>query len=126
MSDRKSDKNFDREQQLEWRIRDRAYRLWEEEGRPEGREMEHWQMARELIAQQDNQELATKPNPAAEGSDRATRDEPVEPLLAVDNLGDLPGLSDQGEDSAYPKERPAARKRKPSAAKTAKPSDAAR
>lgn len=118
-----SDKKFDREQQLEWRIRDRAYRLWEEEGRPEGREMEHWQMARELIAQQDSQGMATKPNPAAEGKDRTTRDEPVEPLLSVENLGDMPSLTDQGEESAYPQERPSARKRKPSAAKTsAKPS----
>jgi hypothetical protein len=23
-------------------VRDRAYRIWEEEGRPEGRAMEHW------------------------------------------------------------------------------------
>jgi hypothetical protein len=111
-----SDKKFDGEQQLEWRIRDRAYRLWEEEGRPEGRELEHWQMARELVAQQDSAGMATKPNPAAEGIDRATRDEPVEPLLAVENLGDLPGLTDQGEESAYPKPRTPARRRKPSTA----------
>lgn len=27
------------------RVRDRAYRIWEQEGRPEGREREHWQQA---------------------------------------------------------------------------------
>ncbi len=32
------------------RIRARAYRLWEEDGRPEGREVEHWDKARILVA----------------------------------------------------------------------------
>ena len=34
----------------EQRIRARAYRIWEEEGRPEGRAEVHWDMAPELIA----------------------------------------------------------------------------
>ena len=38
----------------EQRIRARAYRIWEEEGRPEGRAEVHWDMARELIAIEDN------------------------------------------------------------------------
>ena len=29
------------------RIRERAYQIWEAEGRPEGQEAEHWQRARE-------------------------------------------------------------------------------
>lgn len=41
-------------------IRDLAYRLWEEEGRPEGREAEHW-----LIAERRLQ------------SDEAAREAPV-------------------------------------------------
>jgi hypothetical protein len=36
---------------LQQRIRQRAYQLWESEGRPEGREQAHWQQAqRELSA----------------------------------------------------------------------------
>src|SRR5688500_18587441 len=31
-------------------IRERAYWLWEEEGRPEGRELDHWYRARDEIA----------------------------------------------------------------------------
>jgi Protein of unknown function (DUF2934) len=27
-------------------VRERAYGIWEAEGRPEGRDAEHWQMAR--------------------------------------------------------------------------------
>jgi Protein of unknown function (DUF2934) len=38
----------------EQRIRTRAYRIWEEEGRPEGRAEVHWDMARELVAVEDN------------------------------------------------------------------------
>lgn len=90
---------------LEQRIRERAHHIWMEEGQPAGREEAHWQMARELVAQEDGQHLATEPNPAAGGKRRARRDEPVEPLQAVESLGDLPGLTDQGEEQAYPKPR---------------------
>jgi hypothetical protein len=34
---------------LERRIRDRAYLLWEAEGKPDGRADEYWHRARELI-----------------------------------------------------------------------------
>lgn len=35
---------------LEARIRERAYAIWEHEGRPEGREQEHWERAaREIL-----------------------------------------------------------------------------
>ena len=33
----------------EHRIRERAYLLWEAEGRPEGREIEYWERAQHLI-----------------------------------------------------------------------------
>jgi hypothetical protein len=38
---------------MEQRIRDRAHKLWEEEGRPEGRAEMHWAQARALVASQD-------------------------------------------------------------------------
>ena len=43
------------------RIRRRAYQIWLEEGRPEGRETVHWDMASELVAIEDSQTMATKP-----------------------------------------------------------------
>jgi len=96
----------------EQRIRDRAYRLWVEEGRPEGRAEAHWQMARELVAIEDNQRLATKPNPVSGGRDRNVRGtEPVEPIEAVENQGEFPTLTDQGEEQTYPARRRRARKR---------------
>lgn len=38
---------------LEERIRDRAYRLWEAEGRPEGRAEAHWALASRLEAESE-------------------------------------------------------------------------
>ncbi len=35
---------------LERRIQQRAYELWENEGRPQGREQDHWQQAEREIA----------------------------------------------------------------------------
>ncbi len=37
---------------LEKRIRDRAFELWVEDGRPFGKEEEHWERARAEIARQ--------------------------------------------------------------------------
>jgi hypothetical protein len=49
----------------EERIRQWAYRLWQEEGCPAGREDVHWDKARELVAIEDNQRLTTTPVPNA-------------------------------------------------------------
>lgn len=102
----------------EERIRAHAQRIWEEEGRPEGRAREHWDMATELVAIEDNQNLATKPNPLSHPDNRGEFGEPVEPAAAADALGDLPNLTDQGDRA----EMPAPRRRAPSAgAKTPAP-----
>ncbi len=36
---------------LDKRIQERAYEIWESEGRPEGRQEEHWQQARTEFAE---------------------------------------------------------------------------
>ena len=38
------------EQNVEERIRAKAHAIWESEGRPEGQEDRHWQMATQMIA----------------------------------------------------------------------------
>ncbi len=43
----------DKEQLLNQRIRERAYKIWEDEGRPEGRQEAHWELAKLAIAEQD-------------------------------------------------------------------------
>jgi hypothetical protein len=45
------------------RIRERAYRLWESEGRPDGRALAHWDMAEKLIAAEDHQISGPDPEP---------------------------------------------------------------
>jgi Protein of unknown function (DUF2934) len=55
----------------EQRIRARAYRIWEEEGRPEGRAEVQWDTARELIAIEGNFQDSLKPAPAMGADDRA-------------------------------------------------------
>jgi hypothetical protein len=49
----------------EARIRARAYRLWEEDGRPHGRDVEFWERARALIGMEDSAGAGQIPNPAA-------------------------------------------------------------
>lgn len=87
----------------EKRIRERAYMIWLEEGCPDGRDLEHWDMASELVAQEENQHFAMKPNPAKH---RPTPGgEPVEPILAATNQGEFPTLTDQGEETTTPESR---------------------
>ncbi len=49
----------------EARIRARAYRLWEDEGRPYGRDVEIWERARELDAI-DTNSIAGRPRAGCE------------------------------------------------------------
>jgi hypothetical protein len=84
------------------RVRQRAYRLWVEEGCPEGRSDVHWEKARELVAIEDKQKSTTKPVATEK------RGEPVEPVEAVRNAGEFPTLTDQGRQQA-PKRAAAAR-----------------
>jgi hypothetical protein len=86
---------------FEERVRARAYRLWQEEGCPEGRADAHWELARELVAIEDNQRLATKPVPR-EGA-LGPSGEPIEPIEAVENAGEFPTTTDQGEELPYPR-----------------------
>lgn len=77
---------------IEARIRERAHKIWEDEGRPEGRDRDHWELASELIAIEDSQHLATIP---VEQS--VAQLEKGEPLIALENAGEFPTLTDQGE-----------------------------
>jgi hypothetical protein len=103
------------EQTLERRIRERAYRLWEEEGRPEGRDDAHWEMAATLIAIEDNPQAGRAENPEVVDPGLGPTGEPVEPKEAITNQGDVPNLTDQGRDQspAFPAaaKKPGSRRR---------------
>ncbi|WAC27176.1 DUF2934 domain-containing protein [Ancylobacter sp. SL191] len=76
----------------EHRIRERAHRLWEEEGRPDGRSEHHWFAAKEMIAIEDSQQTALHAVDAPEPD--------AEPIEALVNTGEFPTLTDQGEQQA--------------------------
>ncbi len=78
--------------ELEQRIRERAYQIWIEEGQPDGREKQHWELARFAVAEQDG--LASTLVPPAAPS--------PEPIEAVLNQGEFPTLVDQGEGQQVP------------------------
>jgi len=87
---------------LEDRIRRRAYEIWEREGRPEGREDDHWTLAKEEVAIEDNYKGTLMRNPSHGPDDTAERTEPVEPVLSMESQGEMPGLYDQGEEFQIP------------------------
>jgi hypothetical protein len=62
---------------IEERIRTRAYELWEGEGRPEGREIDHWlQAAQELVEERSAMgapAAARARKPRSVGASTATR-----------------------------------------------------
>ena len=64
------------EQNLEEKIRQRAYERWEQEGRPDGRDREHWHQAEaEIKSVQNRSALLLRPGLAKEttpSDDRGT------------------------------------------------------
>jgi hypothetical protein len=91
----------------EERIRERAYRLWLEEGQPEGKDAEHWERARELLAlESDPEEGKEKPD---EGYNKTGPwGEPVEQASILENQGEFPTTTDQGEQEPPKKRKTAA------------------
>ncbi|MBK3772749.1 DUF2934 domain-containing protein [Azospirillum sp. YIM DDC1] len=47
----------------EHRIRHRAYEIWEQEGRPEGRRAEHWERACRELREEDERAKEDVPEP---------------------------------------------------------------
>jgi hypothetical protein len=88
---------------LEERVRARAYKLWLEEGCPEGRAEVHWDQARELVAIEENLALTLKPVPRDD--ELGPYGEPVEPLAPAENTGETPTMVDQGEEQTIPHRR---------------------
>ena len=87
------------------RIRERAYHLWEADGRPHGREREFWERAEELIGMEENATAGRLPNPLTrpQGIPGVT----VEEAELQENYGETPGrLTDQGDRPQTPAARP--------------------
>jgi hypothetical protein len=77
-------------------IRERAYHLWEADGRPEGRSAEYWERASELIGMEESPMAGQVP----------VHDEISEEASIQDNLGEFPDrFSDQGDRQETPSKR---------------------
>lgn len=99
------------------RIAAKAHELWEAEGRPHGRDQDHWDQAKEIVALHDSAGTALLPREAG-------AEEPVEERsIAVDNEGEAPSLTDTGEHdlTAIDREPAVTAPPKKAAAKNARP-----
>ncbi len=75
------------------RIRERAYHLWEQEGRPDGRDADYWERARELVGMEESPAAGQIP----------VHGEIAEEASIQANLGEFPDrFTDQGEHQAVP------------------------
>ena len=66
----------------EKRVREFAYQIWESEGKPEGQEARHWEMARKLA---EAESLAPKAAP------RKTKAKPAAPVAPPSKPAAMPG-----------------------------------
>ena len=78
----------------EQRIRQLAYRIWESEGRPDGQEQRHWEMARKIVAAEResgrdaHSDVAIAPDDSDHSGSRRTEDS-----VSTPNVTDTPGRS---------------------------------
>ncbi len=85
----------------EHRVRERAYLLWESEGRPHGRDVEYWERARELIGMEESAGSGLLPNPMTQPD--SPRETGIEEASIQENLGEFPDrFTDQGEVKTTP------------------------
>jgi hypothetical protein len=83
-------------------IRLRGRRMWREAGSPKGREDEYIELARELQAFREHPKAALLPNPMVERTAPSAAEEPVEEAALLENLGEFPGRTDQGDRMPMP------------------------
>jgi hypothetical protein len=94
----------------EQRVRERAYLLWEADGKPHGRDVEFWERARELVGMEESAGSGLLPNPLD-----APRESGIEEAAIQENLGEFPDrLADQGvvRTTPAPKRKSRARTKK--------------
>lgn len=88
-------------------IRQRAERMWHDDGSPAGRLDEYLERARELQAIIDNPTSGLRPNPMTLHHGELEPEQPVEEADLMENLGEFPSLvgNDQGDDVQTPMTR---------------------
>ena len=90
-------------------VRLHGRRMWREAGSPKGREDEYIELARELQAFRDHPNAALLPNPMETHPQPSPTAEPVEEAELLENLGEFPGRTDQGDRMLAPMTKSRAR-----------------
>jgi len=62
-ADRRPGNSLETDPEREVRVRERAYHLWEADGKPHGRDVEYWQRARELESMEESADSGLLPDP---------------------------------------------------------------
>jgi hypothetical protein len=83
-------------------IRTRARRMWREAGSPKGRQPEYLERARELQVFVDHPDAGLLPNPVVQNPQPEANEEPIEEAELLENLGEFPGRTDQGDRAPAP------------------------
>ena len=105
----------------EQRIRELAYHLWEQDGRPYGRDVEFWERARELVAIEENPGAGLLPNPMTHPTMATGQPEGVEEAEIQANYGEFPDrFTDQGDRQQTPQPRQEERARRTTTANSAR------
>jgi hypothetical protein len=52
-------------------VREQAYLLWEQDGKPHGRETEYWMRAKVAVAEKSQMDMLTKPAPKRRATPKA-------------------------------------------------------
>ena len=105
----------------EHRVRERAYHLWEADGKPHGHDVEYWERARELVAMEDSTGSGLLPIPQSRpGSILETGTEDAD---TQENPGEFPDRFSEHTDVPITRaaRRSPARRRKAPAATPKRP-----
>ena len=96
----------DQDPDYQQKVRERAYHLWEADGRPHGNEHEFWERARALVDIELSGQTGQIDNPAAKPGADPSSPGIVEDASIQENLGEFPDrFADQGEKQETPKPR---------------------
>lgn len=80
------------------RVKARAMQMWQEAGRPDGGAAHFEERARDLLEIYENPE-------AGRVSVAESLRPRVDTLVDVENQGEMPGMTDQGDDQLFPDEQ---------------------
>lgn len=80
------------------RVKARAQKMWEEAGRPEGGSARFEERARDLL------EISENPEAGRISIEESTRPR-INTLVDVENQGEMPGLTDQGDGQLFPEQQ---------------------